>query len=268
MELELRPRPQEATSGADPLADGGTEGGAEAGAAFARFTQATLEEIDFRRVAFDHFASDGCLFLRCDFRETRLDRKFQPLFAGKRQSIFRECRFEGADLRKMDPGHARFERCVFDDALIDGWNSTCAEFVECHFAGPIVRSKFHGRPWGPSAQRVQPARALNEFRANDFRKAELRETAFVMGIDVSAQLWPEGPEYVHLDRLHQRMTKAHAEVIRWADLDARKDALAMMQAISVLYAQQKDIFLRTDDLRASSSWEVEEKVWQILRNTL
>jgi uncharacterized protein YjbI with pentapeptide repeats len=268
MELDMTARPEGALpdTATQPLPE--IEERSTAPGGMARFARVTLEDVDFRRASFNHFASDGCLFVNCDFREMRLDRKFQPLFSGKRQSIFRECHFDGADLRKMDPGQARFERCTFDNAVIDGWSTQCAEFVECHFAGPIVRTKFFGRPWGPGAQRLDPPRGLNEFTGNDFASADLRETAFVMGIDIAAQQWPTGPEYIRLDRIHQRITKAHAEIIRWNELDARKDALAMLQAASVLYAQQKDIFLRRDDLRASSSWDVEAKVWAVLERVI
>ena len=47
----------------------------------------------------ERFAPNGCTFERCDFRGELFDERLQTLFASRRQSIFRECRFDGADLR-------------------------------------------------------------------------------------------------------------------------------------------------------------------------
>ena len=51
------------------------------------------------RAPFDAFAPEGCAFEQCDFRGQTLDRRFQPLFYSRRRSVFRECRFDEADLR-------------------------------------------------------------------------------------------------------------------------------------------------------------------------
>ena len=43
------------------------------------------------------------------------------------QTTFRDCRFDGADMRRVKPAYARFERCTFDDAAIDGWKTEESE---------------------------------------------------------------------------------------------------------------------------------------------
>ena len=71
--------------------------------------RATLRGVDFRKARFDKFTLAGCLFVSCDFRAIRFDARYQPLFAALPQSTFRDCRFDGADLRRIRPAHARFE---------------------------------------------------------------------------------------------------------------------------------------------------------------
>ena len=61
-------------------------------------SRVTVRDADFRRVTFDQFAPEGCTFERCDFSRQTLDRRYQPLFSSRRQSIFRDCSFEDADL--------------------------------------------------------------------------------------------------------------------------------------------------------------------------
>src|SRR3981081_4909296 len=62
------------------------------------FDGVTIRDADFRRATFDAFAPEGCAFEQCDFRGQTLDRRFQPLFSSRRRSVFRECRFGGADM--------------------------------------------------------------------------------------------------------------------------------------------------------------------------
>src|SRR5438093_324419 len=81
-------------------------------------SRATVRDADFRRVTFDQFAPEGCTFERCDFSGQALDRRYQPLFSSRRQSIFRDCKFDDADLTGVRPGQARFERCTFDNAKV------------------------------------------------------------------------------------------------------------------------------------------------------
>lgn len=230
--------------------------------------RATLTNVDFGRAAFDRMSPSGCFFESCDFRQAKLDRRMQPIFKAKRRNVFRDCRFDGADMRAIDPGSSRFEGCTFDGADLDGWTTTTAEFVDCHFAGRLTHVRFYGRPWGPGASDVDPARATNEFRGNDFRDADMLDVAFLMGIDLAKQRWPESGDYVRLDRIHQRLTRGRAEILRWKDLNARGEALQMFQTLSFVYMQQNDVVARRRDPRASVSTEVQAKVWAALESAL
>src|ERR671934_106682 len=82
------------------------------------------------------------------------------------------------------------------------------------------------------------------FERYDFRKADLVGVVFAHGIDIKRQKWPEGPQYVILDRIHQRIAKVRIGVLEWRDHQARQEALDMLQAASLLYAHQMTIIGR------------------------
>ncbi|HEV8534262.1 MAG TPA: hypothetical protein VGR87_00865 [Candidatus Limnocylindria bacterium] len=227
----------------------------------------TVRDADFSRAAFERFAPNGCIFERCDFRAELFDERLQTLFASRRQSIFRECRFDGADLRAVRPGQARFERCSFARANIDGWLSACAEFVECRFSGPIRNVTFHGKPWGHAAERIDPVRGTNAFTGNDFTDAELVGVLFVNGIDVNLQRWPSAG-YVVIDRIHQRLTRARARVLEWRDHEARNEALAMLQQVAFLFIHQNGVATQRVDDRWPATAENQRKVWETLEAVL
>ncbi len=227
-------------------------------------SRVTVRDADFRRVTFDQFAPEGCTFERCDFSGQTLDRRYQPLFSSRKQSVFRDCRFDGADLTGVRPGQARFERCTFDNAKIDAWESFTAEFVDCRFAGRLVNVRFYGRPWGANADHLDPARKVNAFTGNDFRKADLVGALFIHGVDINRQRWPEGSQYVVLDRIHQRIAKVRLGVLEWRDHKARQEALDMLQAASLLYAHQMTIIGRRVEERWTATPAVQERVWDAL----
>lgn len=230
--------------------------------------RATIGDVDFSRAAFERLAPSACTFDRCDFRKATLDRRLLPLFKARQRNTFRECRFDGADLRSIDPGSSRFERCVFDGADLQGWNAVAAEFIDCHFGGVVAHARFYGRPWGPTATDLDPHRTLNEFRGNDFREAELTDVAFLMGIDIGKQRWPDSDEYVRLDRIHQRLTRGRTEILRWKDLEERGEALQMVQSLSFLYMAQNDVVARRSEPGVKAQPDVQRKVWQTLASAL
>lgn len=229
---------------------------------------ATVADVDLSRATFERIAPSACTFVRCDFRTVKLDRRLQPLFKAHHRNVFSECRFDGADLRGIDPGASRFERCSFAGADVSGWNAATAEFVECRFAGRVEHVRFYARPWGPTALDLEPRRTTNEFRGNDFREAELVDVAFLMGIDIGKQHWPDGEEYVRLDRIHQRLTRGRAEILRWKDLETRGEALEMVQQLSFLYMQQNEVVARRAEPGVRAQPDVQHRVWQTLTKVL
>ena len=229
------------------------------------FEAVAVHDVSFVGMRFEEFSvRDGGVFSGCDFSRVR-SRYMSHLSANLPRTVYRECRFDLADLRHFSLGTARFERCTFDGARMDGWRSNLAEFVDCHFAGKIRNVKFFGRANGPLAEVLEAEGRVNEFRGNDFHQAELIDTSFVMGIDLDAQRWPEGPDYIRLDGLGKRVQRVRAEVVHWTDLEARRDALIILEILQKAYVDQDqdDLIMHRATLRRSYG-ETAERIWDLL----
>lgn len=227
--------------------------------------RATLRGVDFRKARFDRFALEGCLFLACDFRTLRFDKRYQPLFSTRPASIFRDCRFDGADLRRVRPAASRFERCTFDDALLDGWRSEAAEFVGCRFAGVIGHVTFFGRPIGSAGRGV--VRKHNEFAQNDFTDAEIEGVVFTRGIDLTAQRLPLSERCVRLDRFPQRLAHARAEVVRWDVQEERVAAVTMLRDLATRYRDQREVIAPRVSADGPPA-RVQTRVWAVLERAI
>jgi hypothetical protein len=229
------------------------------------FEAATVRDVSFAGMGFEELSvRNGGLFSGCDFSRVR-SRYMSHLSANLPAAVYRDCRFDGADMREFSLGTARFERCTFDGARLDGWRSNLAEFVDCTLAGRIRNVRFFGQANGPLAEELALDGRVNEFRGNDFRRAELLDTSFVMGIDLDAQRWPEAPGYIRLDGLGERVRRVRTEVIHWTDLDARRDALVMLEILQKAYLDlgQDDLFLHRATLGRSNR-ETAEQIWDLL----
>jgi len=233
------------------------------------FKKVQMSGVDFSGVDFKGgFSSWGATFSACDFRRTRLSDQWGSSFGISRDlSFYRDCRFDGADLRHSDPGRARFERCTFDGARIEEWDAERADFVDCRFSTRLLRCAFYGQS---RVHREDPVRyRMTEFRGNDFRQAELIDTAFRAAVDISAQLWPDDPRYLRLDRLDERIPKVRAEVSGWPLGEARREALGMLKVYSgdvFNWDQREDIYYR-DDLDSVPK-EIRDRVWSMLEHAL
>lgn len=228
------------------------------------FEAARVSRVSFHKMRFKTFLARDCAFSECDFRQVRS--VWGSDFSTVPQSVYRDCRFDGADLRNFDPGVARFEHCSFVGARLDGWRATAGEFIDCEFSGPIRNVKFFGRPYGVLADHLQ--RTVNEFRGNDFRLAELVGTDFAMGIDIGAQCWPEDTAYIRLDRMSERIRHVRADVVRWSDLEARQDALSMLDILlQDVQDGQDELFARRSNLGREYP-EVRECVWDRLATAI
>jgi len=225
----------------------------------------TLTAVDFRRARFDKFSLGGCLFDRCDFRGLKLDRRLAPLLVALPRSVFRDCRFDGADLRRALLGQSRFERCSFDDATIDGSHAEAAEFVDCRFAGPLDGVTFYGSPVGPEAKRLDPPRRRNEFRGNDFRDAELLDVAFVAGIDMTLQRFPDDELHVRVEGFQRGLGKARTDIKSWYERD-RVPAMAMLATLESRWRDQDIVVARRWTLRIKAPDRVQARVWELLEH--
>ena len=116
------------------------------GAETIAFKSATVERVDFSATRFGLFTAAESSFADCDFSKTRF--KYVGEFGFAPPTLYRGCHFDGADLRRMRPGSARFESCTFMGARIEGWQAFCAEFIDCTFEGRIVSSQLLGTPAG------------------------------------------------------------------------------------------------------------------------
>lgn len=76
----------------------------------------------------------------------------------------------------------------------------------------------------------------NEFRGNDFSQTDLIDTAFKFGIDISAQRWPQGPEYIRLDRLAERFARARKEIEAWSSESDRRPGVGSLGARALITA--------------------------------
>ena len=227
--------------------------------------RATLTAIDFRRARFDRFSIGSCLFDRCDFRGLTIDRRLAPLFHAAPRSVFRDCYFDGADARRARLGQTRFERCTFDDARLEGAHAEAAEFIDCRFAGRLDAVTFSGTPSGPEAKRLDPRRMRNEFRGNDFRDAEMLDVAFVAGVDMRLQRFPEDELHVRIEDFRRRLQKARSEIEQWYERD-RGPALAMLTALAVRWRDQDVVVARRWTPRIKASDRLQARVWDLLEH--
>ncbi len=225
----------------------------------------TLTAVDFRRARFDTFSLGGCLFDRCDFRGLKLDRRLAPLFVALPRSVFRNCNFDGADLRRALLGQSRFERCTFDDARIDGGHTETAEFVDCRFAGPLDNVTFYGAPSAPEAKRLDPPRRRNEFRGNDFRDAELLDVAFVAGVDMALQRFPDDDLHVRVEGFHRRLARTRADIKNWYERD-RAPAMEMLATLEARWRDQDVVVARRWTPRIKAPDRVQARVWEVLEH--
>ena len=229
--------------------------------------RATLRGVDFRKARFDSFSLAGCVFISCDFRMIRFDKRLKGLFTASPQSIFRDCRFDGADLRRVRPGVARFERCTFDDAAIDGWRAEAAEFIGCRFAGALGTVSFFGKPAGNTARLVEPTRRRNEFAGNDFRDADLDRVTFTLGIDLRSQRLPKDDRYVWIDRFPQRVAHARIDIVRWDVQEERIAAQNMLLDLTVRFRDQAEVVASRMSASGPAA-RVQTRVWAVLERAI
>ena len=228
--------------------------------------RATLRGVDFRKARFDSFSLAGVLFVACDFRMIRFDKKLQGPFTAAPRSTFRDCKFDGADLRRVRPGLARFERCTFDDTAIDGWRTEASEFVDCRFAGGLGTVVFYGRPSGTAGKLVERERKRNDLSGNDFRDADLDHVTFTGGIDLRTLRLPRDDRYVWLDRFSQRVARARTDIVRWDVQEERVAALNMIRELTVRFRDQQEIFASRVSASGPAA-RVQTRVWAELERT-
>jgi uncharacterized protein YjbI with pentapeptide repeats len=165
------------------------------------FYGASVRGIDFAGMDLAQFHATGSVFERCEFSNARL--KDNVSMSQWPQTVYRDCVFDRADMvgirrgLAFQLGYARFERCSFRHTRISSWRSRDAEFIDCVFEGRIKSSSFFGCGSAGASDPVRmtadgfelPRGRVNEFRGNDFSRADLVGCRFV-DIDLDANRWP------------------------------------------------------------------------------
>lgn len=212
-----RPLPIETISGRVPP-------GRFRGGAFVKFDGATAEGVDFSGLNFEYLAAAGSTFVDCDFTRCRFE---SGSLSGSLTTLFQRCRFDRLRPGALLWGVSRFEACSFGDLRLKDWRVESTEFVACTFSGRIDGIVLCGVPQPPHdrPERLVPWRTRNEFRGNDFSRVDLRFPDFRWGVDVLANTWPSGPDYLLLDHWQERLERALAAVARWPEDDQRELAL-------------------------------------------
>jgi uncharacterized protein YjbI with pentapeptide repeats len=187
---------------------------------------ATFERVDFSKIRFDYFHARESVFLDCDF--SSISSRAGGVLGDFPEARFVGCTFDRADLRHLSPGWGRFERCQFTNAKIRDWTTDDASFVDCVFSGRIERSIFYGqRNWLHPGETVLPP--PNDFRGNDFSQADLVDTDFREGIDLSQQRLPTGDDYLLLDRWPERVERVRNVIASWEPESVRRHAAKLLE---------------------------------------
>lgn len=201
------------------------------------FENATVRGEDFSGRKLDYFGVTNSTFESCRFDRVRL--KHCSFGSGRKQSVYRDCSFDGAKLRMGIGGHYRFERCSFRD--VDLWEWFCfeVEIVDCVFTGKLRGVVFNGRvqdsAYDPLKDeeydpRVLLGRERNEFHGNDFSGAELLDVGFRTGIDLTKQRLPSGPDYLYIPDGERTFHRARSEAIGLKNLEVRQVVLRWLDS--------------------------------------
>ena len=226
-----------------------------------RFERMTVRSVDFSGLGLWRLTASDSTFENCDFSDLRVEHGPLALPPG---AVYRECRFDRADLRHIDPGHARFEDCSFRETRIEEWFAYCSEFVDCVFTGRIKNCVFSATPLdcGCGFLGLRRKKRL-EFRGNDFREATLVDASFVRGIDLDAQLLPKGSPYLRLNNAAQRIAAARELALELPDAEARDQIIGALDALGDDTDEQRDLLVNKDDYDDLSP-QAEQELWRLL----
>lgn len=241
-----KPRPIEHLTGL--LQPGRFQGGDDV-----KLDGVTAERVDFSGRRFKHFRVEGSTFTDCDFSRVRIE---SGSLDAARTSTFIRCRFDGLRPGATIWGVSRFVACSFSEMRLKDWRPEPAEFIDCRFSGRFDGVVLFGAPQPPYDQpeRMIPWRTRNEFRGNDFSAADLRFPDFRFGVDLAANTWPTGPDYLYLDRWQERLLRTIAEVARWHDDAERETALWWLR-----FKREAGRDQQTETLVRIPDWDAEPK---------
>lgn len=214
------------------------------------FRGANCSRLDLSSQTIPNFVAFGSTFDHCDSTATVFE---GGVLGDLPLVVYRDCVFDGADLRWVGAQFARFERCSFAKARLDDWRVSGAEFIDCRFSGRLFRVIFSGKP--VLVERLKGIRARNDFHGNDFRDADLDDCDFRHGIDLDANLWPEDGKYVILRDALRKVALARTHLHTIPEQEAVQ-AARLFQAMGIGYEDQRDLLIRRDQFGPA--------VWKLL----
>lgn len=198
-----------------------------------------LVDADFSGRSIGAFTSVGSTFTGCSFERARI--RQASFGAGKSQSYFQDCSFDGATISMGPAGIVSFENCSFRNVRINDWFGFAVELINCTFSGWLRRSWFNG--FVSAQYRPYLSRTRNEIRGNDFSGMTLIDVGFRTGIDLGIQRLPTGPDYTFVPRARTSLSFARREVSEWSDLGPRKIAMLHLEILEAQVAEGQESFL-------------------------
>lgn len=219
---------------------------------------------DFSELRNVNFLSIGSTFIQCKF--DRCKPRNASFGAGKVQSIYVDCTFDGSKFKRIGLGLARFERCSFLNVEIEGLFAHAAEFVDCSFSGVLRRSVFFGRLSGVYEQDANAlGRGHNEIRGNDFTGMRLIDVDFRRGVDLSAQRLPVGEDCLYLPHAAERLALLRQRYLQCPDLHKRQRVFEFIKdAEREILDGQSDLFLCKDS-EATMDSAIVDAIWHELQ---
>lgn len=208
------------------------------------------------------FATIGSHLAACNFDQIQI--QSAAFGSGTETSEFVECTFNGARMNMAPGGFARFVRCSFHNVTIRNWTCFAVEMIDCKFSGRLETTIFNGTV--PEDERAIIGRTSNEFHGNDFSAMDFIDVAFRTGIDLTQQVLPSGKDYLYLPHAASAVAYTKSRVGGWADEEARRDAMVIIQALEYsLSGGQQQLLLRASDSYEIFPRKVVDDLFSLLR---
>ena len=151
---------------------------------------------------------------------------------GLRQSLYRDCIFDGARFRAVAPGIARFENCSFRDVTIYELFANRVELVNCVFSGRLKKGVLSGKR--PPEFRRWWERSRNRIEKNDFSGVEFGDFGFTGGVDLTRQILPRSPNFKVLWNGAESVLRARERVGEWAEDETKRLALVILDSLDLV----------------------------------
>jgi uncharacterized protein YjbI with pentapeptide repeats len=227
-----------------------------------------LTRVDFSHGFIPHLHFRGAGLVDCRFDAARLPD------LRTRDSIFKGCSFEGADLSgaALGPG-TRFESCDFrsarlravqgDGAAFSGCDFAEAELLEddfnrcqflgCHFAGLVQEVCFRAESWHVDevTRRLKPPDP-DGITNCDFTQARLRSVSFEH-LNLKNVRFPDDDEHLALADLRCVLLRLQRQVVGDDSRAARQLSLRIEQQLGALPRSRSHGYLSLADMTESAS---------------